>query len=50
MWHYSDAWSRRDEDNIVPVHYDDLATDLDGQMRRLAKLSGSTYRKRTGRG
>ena len=38
MWHYSDAWPRRDEDNIVLVHYDDLATDLDGQMRRLAKL------------
>ncbi|MPZ95987.1 MAG: sulfotransferase domain-containing protein [Propionibacteriales bacterium] len=36
LWHLSDAWARRNEPNIVLVHYDDLATDLDGEMRRLA--------------
>jgi hypothetical protein len=34
--HVADAWSRRDEPNIVLVHYDDLSRDLDGEMRRLA--------------
>ncbi len=38
MWHLSDAWARRHEPNIVLVHYDDLCTDLDGEMRRLAGL------------
>jgi hypothetical protein len=37
MWHLSDAWKRRDEPNIVLVHYDDLAADLDGEMRRIAE-------------
>lgn len=36
LWHYSDAWHRREQDNIVLVHYADLCDDLDGQMRRLA--------------
>jgi aryl sulfotransferase len=36
MWHLSDAWARRDADNVVLVHYGDLATDLEGQMRRVA--------------
>jgi len=36
MWHLSDAWARRAEPNVLLVHYDDLLTDLDGQMRRLA--------------
>jgi len=36
MWHLSDAWARRDEANIVLVHYDDLSADLGGEMRRLA--------------
>lgn len=36
MWHLSDAWERRHEDNVVLVHYDDLQQDLPGQMRRLA--------------
>jgi aryl sulfotransferase len=36
MWHLSDAWSRREEPNVVLVHYDDLTTDLDAEMRRLA--------------
>jgi hypothetical protein len=38
MWHLSDAWSRRDQPNIVLVHYDDLQHDLDGEMRRLASI------------
>jgi aryl sulfotransferase len=42
MWHLRDAWTRRNETNIVLVHYDDLSRDLDGQMRRLAELLGIT--------
>ncbi|HZJ27699.1 MAG TPA: sulfotransferase domain-containing protein [Acidimicrobiia bacterium] len=38
LWHLSDAWARRDQPNIVLVHYDDLSADLEGQMRRLARL------------
>lgn len=37
LWHLSDAWRRRDEPNVVLVHYDDLRRDLDGQMRALAR-------------
>ncbi len=40
MRHLSDAWARRDEPNIVLVHYDDLSSDLEGEMRRLAGLLG----------
>ena len=40
MLHLSDAWARRDEPNIALVHYDDLVTDLDGTMRRIAGLLG----------
>lgn len=36
MWHLADAWHRRDEPNVVLVHYDDLRADLPGQMRDLA--------------
>jgi hypothetical protein len=36
LWHASDAWQRRDQPNILLVHYEDLVEDLDGQMRRLA--------------
>lgn len=38
MWHLSDAWARRHDDNVVLVHYDDLIADLSGQMRRLATV------------
>jgi aryl sulfotransferase len=37
MWHLSDAWARRDEPNIMLVHYHDLAADLPGEMRRIAE-------------
>jgi hypothetical protein len=40
LWHLSDAWARRDEPNVMLVHYDDLATDLPGQMRRIADRLG----------
>jgi aryl sulfotransferase len=36
LWHLSDAWARRAERNVVLVHYDDLAADLEAEMRRLA--------------
>jgi aryl sulfotransferase len=38
--HLSDAWSRRDQPNVVLVHYHDLSTDLAGEMRRLAGRLG----------
>jgi aryl sulfotransferase len=34
--HVCDAWARRHRPNILLVHYDDLAADLEGVMRRLA--------------
>lgn len=37
-WQMSRAWERRDQPNVVLVHYSDLSADLDGQMRRLARL------------
>ncbi len=40
MHHLADAWARRDEPNVVLVHYDDLVTDLDGEMARLASDVG----------
>jgi aryl sulfotransferase len=40
MLHFSDAWARRHDANVVLVHYDDLLVDLDGSMRRLAGLLG----------
>jgi aryl sulfotransferase len=35
--HLSDAWARRDDPNVVLVHYQDLTDDLPGEMRRLAQ-------------
>jgi aryl sulfotransferase len=40
MWHLSDAWSRRDQPNVVLVHYADLQRDLEGEMRRIAGRLG----------
>ena len=40
LLHLGDAWARRHEPNVVLVHYDDLVTDLDGSIRRLAGLLG----------
>jgi len=36
LHHLTDAWARRDEGNVVLVHYADLLADLDGEMGRLA--------------
>jgi hypothetical protein len=40
--HLSDAWARRGEPNVVLLHYEDLSTDLQGQMRGLAARLGVT--------
>ncbi|MBF9131942.1 sulfotransferase domain-containing protein [Plantactinospora sp. S1510] len=40
LWHLSDAWARRAEPNVLLVHYGDLATDLPGEMRRIAERLG----------
>jgi aryl sulfotransferase len=46
MAHLTDAWARRDEPNVLLVHYDDLLADLTGQMRWLADRLGIKVRKR----
>ncbi|WP_026924053.1 sulfotransferase domain-containing protein [Glycomyces arizonensis] len=38
--HIGQVWERREEDNIVLMHYDELKADLDGQMRSLADALG----------
>jgi hypothetical protein len=40
LWHLSDAWRRRDQPNVVLVHYADLSADLPGEMRRIAARLG----------
>jgi hypothetical protein len=40
MWHLGDAWTRRDQANVLLLHYDDLRSDLAGEMRRLAGALG----------
>jgi hypothetical protein len=45
MHHLTDAWDRRDSDNVLLVHYDDLRTDLAGEMRRLADRLGLDVRR-----
>ncbi len=40
MLHLADAWARRDDGNVVLVHYDDLRQDLEGSMRRLSRRLG----------
>jgi aryl sulfotransferase len=42
LWHLSDAWARRGEPNVLMMHYDELSSDLDGQMRRIASQLGIT--------
>jgi aryl sulfotransferase len=37
VWHLTCAWDRRDRQDVVLVHYDDLVVDLDREMRRLAR-------------
>jgi gamma-glutamylcyclotransferase (GGCT)/AIG2-like uncharacterized protein YtfP len=40
MMHLSDAWARRDAGNVALVHYDDLLTDLEVEMRAIAGRLG----------
>jgi aryl sulfotransferase len=40
LWHLSGAWARRQQPNVLLVHYDELCADLEGQMRRLAARLG----------
>lgn len=40
LLHLRDAWSRRERPNVILLHYDDLRSDLDGQMRSLAARLG----------
>jgi hypothetical protein len=36
LWHFADAWRRRDEPNVTLVHYHDLSVGLADEMRRMA--------------
>ncbi len=38
--HIASYWRRRDEPNVLFVHYDDLKADLGGEMRRVAAFLG----------
>ena len=38
--HQRTAWSRRNDPHVILLHYNDLARDLDGEMRRLAGRLG----------
>jgi hypothetical protein len=40
MWHLTDVWARRNDPNVILLHYDDLSHDLDGAMRQLAHRLG----------
>jgi aryl sulfotransferase len=40
LWHLTDAWHRRNDANVLLVHYADLSADLDGEMRRIADRLG----------
>lgn len=40
MAHLSDAWARRAEPNLLLVHYADLSSDLDREMRWIADWLG----------
>lgn len=40
VWHLADAWSRRDDSQVVLLHYADLSRDLAGQMRLVAARLG----------
>lgn len=40
IWTQSRAWVRRENPNVILLHYADLSADLAGQMRRLADRLG----------
>ncbi len=37
MWHLSDAWARREQQNVRLVRYSDLGHNLDDEMRAIAQ-------------
>lgn len=47
MWHLSDAWTRRQQPNVMLIHYTDLSSDLDGQMRGIADRLGISVPEQT---
>jgi hypothetical protein len=47
LWHLTDAWRRRHDENVLLVHYDDLSADLDGEMRRIAARLGVELSEQT---
>jgi len=47
MEHLSDSWARRNEPNVILLHYDDLCGDLEKQMRDLAAGLGITVPEAT---
>ena len=40
LQHLADAWNRRNEPNVMLLHYQELSTDLEGEMRRIAARLG----------
>lgn len=40
VWHLADAWDRRDQTNVLLLHYTDLSADLSGQMHAIAHRLG----------
>lgn len=47
MEHLCDSWARRNEPNVILLHYDDLCQDLEKQMRGLAERLGITVPEAT---
>jgi hypothetical protein len=47
LWHLTDAWRRRHDENVLLVHYDDLSADLAGEMRRIAARLGVEVQEQT---
>jgi hypothetical protein len=40
LWHLTDAWRRQATQDVVLVHYDDLQSDLEPEMHRIAGRLG----------
>jgi aryl sulfotransferase len=41
LFHFlSSYWQRREQKNVLFVHYDDLKSDLEGEIRRIAAFAG----------
>lgn len=46
-WHLEEAWQRRSEPNVVVLHYQEVAADLEGTMKALANRLGITVNAKT---